>query len=163
MPPVFEAVEHALDDVAGLVKRGVVFEPNLAVFARRDAGCRADAGQPLAQVVRVIPAICDDGGTLTDMTFKALTRLGNLSPIARGDVQTDRLARPIADQVQLRVQPAFRPPDCPSVAGVFLIPPAAIRWALIWLASIIRVERSARSAARASNIRPNTPASDQRL
>ncbi len=163
MPPVLEPIEHAFDDVAGLVKRGVVFEPNLAVSARRDAGGRADAGQPLAQVIGVVSPVGDDGGTLTDMTFKALTRLGNLSPIARGDVQTDRLARPVTDQMQLRVQPAFCPPDRPPVAGVFLIPPAAIRWALMWLASIISVERSARSAARASNICPNTPASDQRL
>ena len=163
MPPVFEAVEHALDDVAGLVKRGVVFEPNLAVFARRDAGCRADAGQPLAQVVRVIPAICDDGVTLTDMAIKALTCLGNVGAVARGDVQTDRPARPVADQMQLRVQPASGASDRPPGAGVFLTPPAAMRWALMWLASIISVERSARSAARASNICPNTPASDQRL
>ena len=130
MPPVLEPIEHAFDDVAGLVKRSVVFALRLAVSARRDAGGRADAGQPLAQVIGVVSPVGDDGGTLTDMTFKALTCLGNLSPIARGDVQTDRLARPVADQMQLRVQPASGASDRPPVAGVFLTPPAAMRWVL---------------------------------
>ena len=34
LPPIFDAVEHALDDVAGFVEFGVVLELYLAVPAR---------------------------------------------------------------------------------------------------------------------------------
>ena len=38
LPPVFDAVEHAIDDVSGFVEFDVVLELYLAVLARWDTG-----------------------------------------------------------------------------------------------------------------------------
>ena len=46
--PVLETVEHALDDVAGFVEFGVVFELHCAVLAWRDAGGGPHVGKPIA-------------------------------------------------------------------------------------------------------------------
>lgn len=163
MAPVLHPIEHALHNVAGLVELGVVFELHLSVLARRDAGRGLDVVQPVAQVDCVISPVRDDGGSLADIPFKALTCLRNIGSIARRQMQMDRAAMPVADQMKLAVQPALGLADGPPTAFVFLTPFAAMRWVLMWLASIIRVPRSVPSRARASKIRSNTPASDQRL
>jgi len=161
--PVFETVEATLDQIAGLVERFAIPVLFLAIFTRRNAGSGFAFSQPVTQVVCVIPTIRDDGCPFPDNRFKALSGMGNIGLVPAGNGDANRPASTIADQVQLAVQPAFRAPDRPPAAGVFFTPFAAIRWVLTWVASIISVRKSALSCASASNIRSNTPASDQRL
>lgn len=163
LSPVFEAIEHALDNVAGFVEIGVVFELHLAVFAGWDAGHSAGFGNPVAQVICVVSTICDDSAAFLHIRFKALTCLRNIGAVACREMQVNRAPLTVADKVQLAVQPAFCAADGPPAALFFLTPLAAIRWVLTWLASIISVSGSAPSRARASKIRSKTPASDQRL
>lgn len=163
MPPVLEAIEHALDDIARLVEPGVVVNLNLAVFAWWDARGRAGLGDPVAQVVCVIAAICDDRRALPYERLKALTCLRNIGFVACRERDGDRPAIAITDEVQLGIQPAFGLADGTTFGGVFLTPLAAMRCVLTWLASIINTEKSAPSLASASKIRAKTPASDQRL
>lgn len=162
LTPVFQSSEHAFDDVAGFVEPGVVFILNSPVPARRDAGVCSDLCQPVAQVVRVVAAVGNDGYPSCGIRLKALTGLRNIGPVACRHVQVNRAAMTIADQMQLAVQPAFRSPDRPVATTPFCAPFAAIRWALTWLASIISTERSAASVARVVKIRSNTPAPAQR-
>ena len=115
------------------------------------------------QVVRIIAAIRDDGCSFADIWFKALASLRNIGPVTCGEAETNGFAAPITDQMQLAVQPAFCLTNGPPAPFVFLTPFAAVRWVLLWLASIMRVERSALSRARVSNTLLKTPASDQRL
>ena len=163
LPPVFEAIEHALDNVSGFAEIRVVFELHLAVFAGWDAGHSAGFGKPVAQMICVIATICDDSASFLHIRFKALTCLCNISPVTCREMQVNRAPLTVADKVQLAVQPAFCAADGPPAAVVFLTPLAAIRWVLTWLASIISVSGSAPPRARASKIRSKTPASDQRL
>ncbi len=163
MAPVLDPVEHALDNVSGLIDVLVVFELDLAVLARRDTGFGLGLDEPVAQVVCIISSVCNDGASFGDIRLKTLTGLRNIGPVSRSNVQMNWAAMTIADQVQLRIQPAFCLADIPPLAGVFLTPLAAIRCALTWLASIISVDGSVPSRTRASNIRSKTPASDQRL
>ena len=119
LPPVLDSVEHALDDVAGFVELFVVFKLQLAVFARRDARDCLGLGQPLAQVVGVMTAVCNDGGSLDDIRLKALERLCNIRSISCSDVQMNGRAGPVADRMQLRIQPTFGFINGPPLAGVF--------------------------------------------
>ena len=130
MSPVLEAVEHAFHDIAGFVEVGVVVELHFAVFAGRDAGDCVRLAQPIAQMIGVVSTISNDGAALVHVALKALARLRNIRPIARRQPQMNRVSRPIADQVQLRIQTAFGFADAAPVAFVFLTPLAAIRWVL---------------------------------
>ena len=38
LPPVFQTVEHAFDDVARFIEFGVIFEQHFAILARWNAG-----------------------------------------------------------------------------------------------------------------------------
>ena len=163
LPPILETVEHALDDVAGFVEIFVIFELHLAVLARRDARGGFDVHKPVAQMVRVVSAVGNDGGAFADIGGKALPGLGDIRSVSRRQVQVNRATLTVAHQMQFRVQPAFGLADLPAVAFVFLTPLAAMRWVLTGLASIISVEKSAFSRARVSNTRSKTPTSDQRL
>ena len=119
LPPVFETIEHAFDDVAGLIERGIVFELDLAVLSRRDAGRRAGLSQPVAQVVGIVTAIGDDRRAPGDIRCKALMRLSNIGPVSCRQAQMDGETPAIADQTQLAVQPAFGFANGSPVAGVF--------------------------------------------
>ncbi len=163
LPPVFEPIEHTLDDVAAFVEVCVVVELDLAVFARWDEGCGLCFIEQFTQLIGVIAAIRNDAAAFGNIRLKALTCLSNIGLVACCQMQVNRTALTIADQVQLRIQSAFGLADAAPVTGVFLTPLAAIRCALTWLASIISVDRSAFSRASASKIRSKTPASDQRL
>ena len=63
--------------------------------------------------------------------------------MARRQVQVNGPATAIADQMPLRIQPAFGLAGAPPARGVFFTPFAAIRCVLIWRASIISVDRPA--------------------
>ena len=119
LAPVFEAVKHTLDAVAGFIELGVIFELHLAIPAGRDAGGRFGLVSPVAQVIGVISAISDDSTALGDIGFKALTRMGNIGSVARSQAQMNRKTGPIADQMQLAVQPAFGLADAAPARGVF--------------------------------------------
>lgn len=99
MPPVFETVEHALYDVAGLVEVDIVFELHFAVLAGRNAGNSFSVFQPIAQVIGVISAISDDVATLADIGFKTLSCLGNIRPIARSQPEMNRASGAVANQM----------------------------------------------------------------
>jgi len=58
--------------------------------------------------------------------------------IVAGNRDTDRPARPVTNQMQLTIQPAFGQPYRPPVTGVFFTPFAAIRWVLTCVASTAR-------------------------
>ena len=161
LAPIFEAVEHSLDDVACFVKFSVVFILHFAVFSGWDAGCGFCLRAPIAQVVCVIATICDDGALLADIGLKTLACPGNICPVASCQVQMHWSTATIANQMQLGIQTTFGLPDAAPVARVFLTPLAAIRWALRWLASIMSLDRSAVSRASVSKIRSKTPASEQ--
>jgi len=161
--PVFETVEHALHNVARLVEFGVIVELHLAVFARRDAGGCLPLGQPGTQVIGVVPTVSDDGTALANIGLKTLARLRNIGSIARSQPQMNRASGPVANQMQFRIQSPFGFADPAPVAGVFFTPFAAIRCVLTWLASIISVDKSAVSRAKAAKIRSKTPACAQRF
>ncbi len=163
LSPVFQAVEHAFHDVSCFVKVGVIIELNFAVLSGRNARDCVRFVQPVTQMIGVITTVRDNCAAFADIGLKALAGMRNIRPVARCQAQMDRAATAITDQMQLRIQPAFGFANAAPVAGVFLTPFAAIRWVLTWLASIMSVERSAASCARASNTRSKTPASDQRL
>ena len=97
LTPIFETVEHALHDVACFVEVSVVFELDFAVLAGRDAGACVGLDQPVAQVVGVIATVRNDGAALVDIWLKALTRLGNIGPVTRCQVQVNRVAAAITD------------------------------------------------------------------
>ncbi len=82
LPPVFQTVEHALDDVARFIEFGVIVEQHFAVLARWDAGDCFGLAQPIAQVMSVITTISDDRASFGDIGLKALTCLCNIRPIA---------------------------------------------------------------------------------
>lgn len=101
MPPVFEAIEHALDDVAGFVEIGVVLELGFMVLSGRDARDCLGFVQPIAQMISVVATVRDDGAPFGDIGFKTLTCLRNIGPIAGRQAQMDRTATAIANQMQL--------------------------------------------------------------
>ena len=75
LPPVFDAVEHALADGSGFVEFGVVLELYLAVPARWDTGPSLGLPKPIAQVVGIVATICDHSCAFAHIWLKALTRL----------------------------------------------------------------------------------------
>ena len=95
--------------------------------------------QPVAQVIRVIPTIRDDGCAFANNWRKALFCMGYIRFVAAGNRDADGPARLVTHQMQLAIQPAFGQPYRPPVAGVFLTPFAAILWVLTCVASIMRV------------------------
>ena len=163
LPPIFEPVEHTLDDVSGSVYLRIIIELELAVLAWRDASIGLGILEPITQVVCIITPFCNDSAVLRDIWLKALTRLSNIGVISSSDVQMNRLASPVTNQMQLAVQPAFGFANGASCAVFFLTPLAAIRCVLIWLASIINVDKSASSRASVLKMCSKTPTSDQRL
>ena len=64
LAPLFQAVEHALDNVTGFVEVDVVFELNFTVFALGNAGDCFSFRQPVTQVICVIATIRDDSAPL---------------------------------------------------------------------------------------------------
>ncbi len=64
---------HMLHDIAGFVCFSVMVEPDFSVLARWNAGDRIDFRQPVAQVVGVATAICDDGAAFGGRGLKALS------------------------------------------------------------------------------------------
>lgn len=160
LSPVFEAIEHALHNVARFVEFDVIFELYLAVLSRGDAGGCLDLSEPIAQVICVMATVCNDCASFGDIWLKALTRMRNIGSVACCQMQMNRASSPITNQMQLRIQSAFGFVDAAPVAVVFLTPLAAIRWVLTWLASIMSVDNSAVSRASAANTRAKTPASD---
>ena len=80
----------------------------------------------------------DIGATFCDIWLKALACLGNIGPVSRSQPQVNRVSAAIANQMQFAIQSAFGLADAPSAAFVFLIPFAAIRCVLTWLASTAR-------------------------
>ena len=115
LPPVFDAVEHTLDNVSGFVEFGVVFEVYLAVPARWDTG------------FGIVATICDHSCAFAHIWLKALTRLGDIGAIARGQMSMDRAPLAVAYRMRLGVQPAFGLAVGAPVALVFLTPLAAMR------------------------------------
>ena len=119
--PILDAVEHAFDNVACFIEFGVVFELHLAVFAEWNAGWRFDLEQPVAQVIGIVSAIGNDCKVLANMTLKAVTGLGNIGPVARRQVQMDRMALTIAHQMQFGIQPALSLADDPPLTFISVL------------------------------------------
>ena len=161
--PVFDTIETALYKVTRLVEQFGVAILCLAVFTGRYAGLYLAFSQPVAQVIRVVPPIGDDCCAFANNRLKALFGMRYIGLVASRKRDAQRPATSVTNQMQLAVQPALCMADCPPVTGVFFTPLAAIRWVLTWVASIIRVWKSAFSCASVSNIRSKTPAVDQRL
>ena len=126
-PPVFDAVEHALDDVSGFVEFGVVLELYLAFPARRDTGFGLGFPKPVAQAFGIVATICDHSCAFAHIWLKALTRLGDIGAIARGQMSMNRATLAVAYRMRPGVQPAFGLADGAPVTLVFLTPLAAMR------------------------------------
>ena len=99
MPPVFQSIEHALDDVARFVEVCVVFELHFAVFARWDAGSCFGLRQPVAQVIGIVSSVRDDGATLGNIRFKTLTCLRNICAVPGCQPQMNWVTAAITNQM----------------------------------------------------------------
>ena len=131
LSPIFQPVEHAFDDVPRFVECGVVFDLNFAVLSRRDARDCLGVCQPIAQMICVIAAICDNCAAFSDIGFKALACLRNIRSVTCRQAKMNRATATIAYQMQLGIQPAFGFADAASFACVFFTPFAAIRCVLM--------------------------------
>lgn len=142
--PVFEAAEHALDDVALLVDGGIEVELVLAVSLGRDDGPRSPLSEPTAQVVAVIFLVGDQFGR---GRHRLDARFATRISWAYSEVssRTSGLSLQVADSVDL---------CCGHLAsGRYRWPrprfaPSAVRCAFIRLESMNR--RSGASSAPAS-------------
>ena len=82
-------------------------------------------------MIGIVSTVGNNGAALTHMTLKAVTGLGDISPVARRQVQMDRAALTIAHQMQFGIQAAPGLADGSPLAVVFFTPLAAIRWVLM--------------------------------
>ena len=123
-PPVLEAAEHALDDVALFVDGAVVIILDLAVFAWCYDGLSAAFDQPLAQRLAVIALVSDKLG---GWRHRVDAELGNLAIMNVSGRQEQDAGPPllVADGVEFGVSSAFRAADTMSQAPPF--PPPAQR------------------------------------
>ena len=123
-PPVFEAAEHAFDDVALLVDGLVVIVLGFAVFARWDDCFGASRIQPFAQGLTVIALIRDEFGRRWHGLDATLCDLAVMYVSGR---QEQDAGSPllIADGMELGVAAAFGAADTMSQGPPF--PPPAQR------------------------------------
>jgi len=108
--PVFDSSEQVLNLVALLVEGLVVVELDLAVGFGWDAGCDPSAGQRGAEPVAVIAFVSEQGLGLGERG-KQQKRAFVVAHLTFCQQQDDRLPKPIADRMELRVQPALGAPD----------------------------------------------------
>src|SRR5665647_1766916 len=157
--PIFEAAEHALDDVALLVDRAVIFVLDLAVLAGRNDGLGATLGQPFPQCLAIVPLVSDEfrrGWHRSDAELRDLA----IVHVSGRQEQDAGAALLVADGMELRVSSAFRAADTMSQGPPF--PPPAQRWTLIQLLSINSRPGTSAAPANALNMPSQMPRSDQR-
>lgn len=158
-PPVLEAAEHALDDVALLVDGAVVIILELAVFARRDDGLGASSNQPFPQSLAVIALVGDEVGGRRHRfdTEPCDLAIVNVSGRQEQDAGSSFL---VADRVELGISSAFRAADTMSQGPPFA--PPAQRWTLIQLLSMNSRSGASPAPASALKMPSQMPRSDQR-
>ncbi len=159
--PVLQASEHLLDEVAAFVEFRVLGNELDAVLSSWDAWDNIALMQDISKPVRVVSTVRDPGLCVRRQTSKDVPCAFVVADLPLCEQQNQGLAVAIANRVQLRVQPAFGPPYTPRSARI-LARLAAVRWAFRCVASIITVSVTVHSEASSANIRPNTPACDQR-
>src|SRR5262245_53429595 len=144
-----------------LVEQLVVRPWDLAAFGRGNAGFDALIREGLAEPVAVVAPITEQRrGRWQRIEYQSCALM--IVHLTFGKQQNQRLARVIADGVELRVQSALRPPDTTGNIPFFRRL-AAVRWAFRWVASIMMRSGLGPSAASPAKMRSNTPRRLQRM
>ena len=122
-----ELSEHALDAVALVVERAVMFDFHAAVWSTRDASLALAHGKVGADCVGVVALVgeqsigCAFGQADQDVISSAICRLGNRQ------MEGERSSEGISQAVKLTGEPA--PRAAKSASMVPPLPPAAETWA----------------------------------
>ena len=158
-PPVLDAAEHALGDIALPVNDPVAVILDFTVFARRDDGPRAAFVEPFAQGPAVIALVGDEFGG-GRQGFDAELRDLAVMRVSRRQEQDAGAAFRVADGVELGVAAAFRAADAMSQAPPF--PPPAQRWTLMQELSMNSRSGASAPPAGALKMRSHMTRPDQR-
>jgi hypothetical protein len=117
---LLQLVEEPLDEIAFFVKRLVVGERRAAIGFGRDDRLGLTRKDSLAQVIRVITLVGDDGFSLE--TFDEVMRLCDVVALPWPEKKPDGIAERVGGGVDLRAQSAPR-----SAQTLGIRPPLAIR------------------------------------
>ena len=99
---LLEPIEEALDDIAFLVKIGVVVALEFAVALGRDDDLRSGFGDLPAQMIGVIALVADRSFRIE--TFNQFVCEGDVVTLPRRSNQTNRIAKRIARSVDFGAQ-----------------------------------------------------------
>ncbi len=122
--PVLEATEGIFDPVALPVEIAIVGKLNFAVSARRDAGLDAAIGKLRPEMVAVVASVSEKflgRRKHRQKEARALVVVG----LSLGEQQHHQSAMPIADGMELGIQPALGSTD--TTRAPFCIRLAAVR------------------------------------
>ena len=159
MSPVLEPGEQVLDRMTLSTECRVVWMGMLAVPSRGNAGRDAEAFEGSAEAIAVAAAVGDQFGgrrQRVDQEPGALV----VAHLPRRQQQDHGPGTPIADNVQLGVQPALGAPDLPRTP--FCNRPAAVRCDLRCVLSMMMRSGGPAASANAARMRANTPLRVQR-
>ena len=152
---LFEAVEESLDEISRLVAMPVDLAWRIPVATRRNDGLSTGRLDGLNQSIAVIALVGDERFRRWQARIEQFCA-GMVAHLSFGQQHGERLAVPVADNMQLGVQTTLGAPD---TAGniPFLSRLAAVRCAFRCVASIMMRSGLGPSAARLAKIRSKTP------
>src|SRR5208283_2437388 len=134
----FESMEEMLDQVAKRVQLSVLGESSRPVHLGADDGPHAEHPDQVAEPVRVVPTVADDG--LTDGVEEQLVGLGHLVALARGQLDVSGPPLEVDESMNFCRKTSSRVSQSIVLSPPF--PPAASRSARTMLPS--RMEASGR-------------------
>lgn len=111
--PVLEAGEHVLDLVAAAIERGIVWNLDLAAKPRWDTRRNPQVDQSVAEPIRIMAPVCQQSPGLRDRGQQR-PRADVGRGLAGREEHVDRSPLCVGQDMQFRVQTAFRPTDQPS-------------------------------------------------